>query len=97
MAQIEVKNSLSLTAITFCLWVASKSGLFVEYNATSDKQQYRAFGLISYSTVELVFMENATRYVHCNEFETLLGLLGATRERITRKVVTRIRDERFKI
>ena len=67
IVQTEVTNPLPLTAITFCLWVASKSGLLIEYNVTSDKQQYRALGLISHSKVELIFMENITRLVYCNE------------------------------
>lgn len=60
IAHTEV-NSTSLTAITFCLWVATKSSLLVEYNVTLDEEQFRGFGLVSHSKVELIFMENKTR------------------------------------
>ena len=61
MAQNEVNNPSLFTAMTFCLWVASKSGLIVEYNVTLDKRQHRAFGLFSHRRVELAFMENTKR------------------------------------
>lgn len=66
MIKTEIKSEASLTAMTFCLWVASKCSLLVEYNVTIDKYQFRGFGLVSHSTVELIFMETKTRLVHYN-------------------------------
>ena len=66
MIKTEIKSEASLTAMTFCLWVASKCSLLVEYNVTIDKYQFRGFGLVSHSTVELIFMETKIRLVHYN-------------------------------
>ena len=66
MIKTEITSEASLTAMTFCLWVASKCSLLVEYNITVDKYQFRGFGLLSQNKVELIFMENKTRLVLCN-------------------------------
>ncbi|XP_078375556.1 uncharacterized protein LOC144658924 [Oculina patagonica] len=61
MISTEVKNVASFTAMTFCLWVASKCSLLVDYNVTLDEGQFHGFGLVSHTTVELIFMETETR------------------------------------
>ena len=67
MIETEIKSEASLTAMTFCLWVASKCGLLVDYNITGDEYQFiRGFGLVSHSTVELIFMETKTRLAPFN-------------------------------
>lgn len=59
----KLKNIATFTAMTFCLWVASKCSLLVEYNITHDEGKFRGFGLVSHSAVDLIFMEN-TRSVN---------------------------------
>ena len=63
MSYIDIKNGASLTAMTFCLWVATEASLLVEYKATSDHEQFRGFSLVSNSRVELLTMQNITMYV----------------------------------
>lgn len=75
MIETEIKSEALLTAMTFCLWVASKFSLLVEYNITVDKYQFRGFGLVSHSTVELIFMENKTRLVPYNAENVFLSEL----------------------
>jgi len=74
MIKAEIKSEASLIAMTFCLWVASKCSLLVDYNVTLDKYQFRGFGLVSQSTIELIFMENKARLVHDNAGNVLSEL-----------------------
>ena len=76
MIKTEITSEVSLTAMTFCLWVASKCSLLVEYNITIDKYQFRGFGLLSQNKVELIFMENKTRLVLYNAGCIFLSELG---------------------
>lgn len=72
--ETEIESEASLTAMTFCLWVASKCSLLVEYNITGDDYQFiRGFGLISHSTVELIFMETKTRLAPFNAGNVFQG------------------------
>lgn len=66
MIEMEIKFEVLLIVMMFCLWVVSKCSLFVEYNIIVDKYQFCGFGLVSYSIVELIFMENKIRLVFYN-------------------------------
>lgn len=60
MSYTDIENGASLTAMTLCLWLATKSGLHVEYRATSDDEKVFGLWLASNNTLKIIFMENTT-------------------------------------
>ena len=59
-SHIDIKNDAPLTAMTLCLWLATKSSLQFEYRVTSDDEKVFGLGLTSKNTLEITFMENTT-------------------------------------
>lgn len=59
-SHIDIKNDAPLTAMTLCLWLATKSSLQLEYRVTSDDEKVFGLGLTSKNTLEITFMENTT-------------------------------------
>lgn len=59
-SHIDIKNDAPLTAMTLCLWLATKSSLQLEYRVTSDDEKVFGLSLTSKNTLEITFMKNTT-------------------------------------